>query len=51
VVNTFWQELGKPVVMIGFGLDSDGAHSANERFKIDSFFKGIKASIHLISNI
>jgi acetylornithine deacetylase/succinyl-diaminopimelate desuccinylase-like protein len=48
VANTFWQELRKPVVLMGFGLDSDGAHSSNERFKIESFISGAKTSAYFI---
>jgi len=48
VANTFWQELGKPVILMGFGLDSDGAHSSNEHFKIDSFIDGVKTSAYFI---
>jgi acetylornithine deacetylase/succinyl-diaminopimelate desuccinylase-like protein len=44
VASTFWQELRKPVVLMGFGLDSDGAHSVNEHFKVESFINGIKTS-------
>jgi acetylornithine deacetylase/succinyl-diaminopimelate desuccinylase-like protein len=44
VANTFWQELSKPVILMGFGLDSDGAHSSNERFKVESFINGAKTS-------
>jgi acetylornithine deacetylase/succinyl-diaminopimelate desuccinylase-like protein len=44
VASTFWQELKKPVVLMGFGLDSDGAHSTNEHFKVASFINGIKTS-------
>ena len=51
VVNTFWKELRKPVILMGFGLDSDGAHSTNEKFKIDSFIKGIKTSASLLANL
>ncbi|MBP8304235.1 MAG: dipeptidase [Phycisphaerae bacterium] len=51
VVNTFVEEWGCPVLLMGFGLDSDGAHSPNERFKVDSFFKGARASAHLLSNM
>ncbi len=51
VVNTLWKELGKPVILMGFGLDSDGAHSTNERFKIDNFIKGAKTSAYLITTI
>jgi len=51
VVNTFWQELGKPVILMGFGLNSDGAHSTNERFKINNFIRGAKASSALIASL
>jgi acetylornithine deacetylase/succinyl-diaminopimelate desuccinylase-like protein len=50
VVNTFWKELRKPVILMGFGLDSDGAHSTNEKFKIDNFINGIKASVSLLTS-
>jgi acetylornithine deacetylase/succinyl-diaminopimelate desuccinylase-like protein len=50
VVNTFVKELKKPVVLMGFGLDSDGAHSTNEKFKVDNFINGIKTSVSLLSN-
>jgi acetylornithine deacetylase/succinyl-diaminopimelate desuccinylase-like protein len=48
VANTFWQELRKPVILMGFGLDSDGAHSSNEHFKIESFINGAKTSAYFI---
>jgi acetylornithine deacetylase/succinyl-diaminopimelate desuccinylase-like protein len=51
VVNTFWQQLRKPILLMGLGLDSDGAHAPNERFKIDNFVKGAKASAYLLNNI
>ncbi len=50
VVNTFWKELRKPIVLMGFGLDSDGAHSTNEKFKVDNFINGIKTSASLLAN-
>ncbi|MBA7642174.1 N-formyl-4-amino-5-aminomethyl-2-methylpyrimidine deformylase [subsurface metagenome] len=51
VVNTFWEELGKPVVLMGFGLDSDGAHSPNERFKIANFINGAKTCAYFLVNV
>jgi len=33
------------------GLDSDGAHSVNEKFGIDNFINGIKTCVHLLTNI
>jgi len=34
-----------PVVMLGFGLDSDGLHSPNESYSIEMFQRGIETSI------
>jgi len=51
VVSTFWKELGCPVLLMGFGEDTDGAHSPNERFKVDHFYKAIKTSAVLLSSI
>jgi acetylornithine deacetylase/succinyl-diaminopimelate desuccinylase-like protein len=48
VVNTFVQEWACPALLMGFGLDSDGAHGPNEHFKVDSFLKGARASAHLL---
>jgi len=51
VVSTFVEQLGCPVVLMGFGLDSDGPHSPNEHFSLDSFIKGTKAAAHLLRTI
>lgn len=34
-----------PVVMMGYGLDSDGLHSPNEHFSIEMFERGIETAI------
>lgn len=34
-----------PVVMMGFGLDSDGLHSPNESYSIEMFLRGTETSI------
>jgi acetylornithine deacetylase/succinyl-diaminopimelate desuccinylase-like protein len=34
-----------PVVMMGYGLDSDGLHSPNEHYRIEMFQRGIKTAI------
>lgn len=34
-----------PVVMMGYGLDSDGLHSPNEHFGIEMFQRGIETAI------
>ena len=51
VVNTFVQEWACPALLMGFGLDSDGPHSPNEHFSLDSFRRGTKAAAHLLRMI
>ncbi|MHC4867614.1 MAG: dipeptidase [Planctomycetota bacterium] len=51
VVSTFVEQFGCPVVLMGLGLDSDGPHSPNEHFSLDSFIRGTKASAHLLHTI
>lgn len=34
-----------PVVMMGYGLDSDGLHAPNEHFSLDMFRRGIETAI------
>lgn len=51
VVSTFVSQLQCPVILMGLGLDSDGPHSPNEHFNLDSFIRGAKASVHLLRTI
>lgn len=51
VVSTFVDHLGCPVILMGFGLDSDGPHSPNEHFSLDSFVKGTKSAMHMLRMI
>lgn len=46
VVADFQKELDLPVILMGFGLNDDGAHSTNERFSVEMFRKGIHTAIH-----
>ena len=34
-----------PVVMMGYGLDSDGLHAPNEHYAIETFERGIETAI------
>jgi len=34
-----------PVVMMGYGLDSDGLHAPNEHYSIEMFHRGIETAI------
>jgi len=38
---------GADVLLLGWGLEDDGAHSPNEKFHIADFYRGIRASSHL----
>lgn len=46
VVSDFQRELGIPVILMGFGLNDDGAHGPNEHFSVEMFRKGIHTAIY-----
>lgn len=48
VVNDFQAVLGKPIVLLGFGLPGDQLHAPNERFALACYEKGIEAGIRLL---
>ncbi len=47
IVADFVRLLGAQVLLLGWGLDDDGAHSPNEKFCIQDYFRGIRTSSHL----
>lgn len=49
VVSTFQELLGAQVVMVGLGLESDKAHSPNERFDLVNYTRGIEVSAALLT--
>jgi len=51
VVSTFIEQLGCPVILMGFGLNSDRLHAPNEHFSLDSFVRGIKSAASLLHKI
>jgi acetylornithine deacetylase/succinyl-diaminopimelate desuccinylase-like protein len=51
IVADFRRELGVPVILMGFGLNTDGAHGPNEHFVIDMFYKGIDTAIHFYKDV
>src|SRR5436190_1640349 len=40
VVALFYEHLGIPSIMMGFGLPDDNLHAPNEKFNLDNFYKG-----------
>jgi succinyl-diaminopimelate desuccinylase len=47
IVAQMVDALGCDVLLIGWGLDDDGAHSPNEKFCLEDFYRGIRASSRL----
>jgi acetylornithine deacetylase/succinyl-diaminopimelate desuccinylase-like protein len=45
IVADIYSLLKAPVVMMGYGLDSDGLHAANEHYIIEMFQRGIETAI------
>lgn len=47
VVATFSEVLKAPTVLMGLGLEDDRLHSPNEKFDLENFYAGIRASAYL----
>ncbi len=45
IVADFVKLMHIPVVMMGYGLDSDGLHAANEHYSLEMFQRGIETAI------
>ncbi len=45
VVSSLQNKVGLPVIMMGFGLDSDGLHGPNEHFSLMMFHRGVQTMI------
>lgn len=48
IVSAFSQVLGKPVLLLGFGLADDALHSPNEKFNISHYYNGIRSVVRLL---
>jgi acetylornithine deacetylase/succinyl-diaminopimelate desuccinylase-like protein len=42
IISTFEKVLGIKSILMGFGLDTDAAHSPNENYHLECFYKGIE---------
>ena len=47
IVGTFNEVLGKPVILMGFGLSDDRLHSPNEKVNVSHFSNGIRTVVRL----
>jgi len=41
LVSMMYDQLGKPCVLLGFGLPDENAHAPNERMNLENYLKGI----------
>jgi acetylornithine deacetylase/succinyl-diaminopimelate desuccinylase-like protein len=48
VASTFQKRLGADVVFVGMGLESDRAHSPNEKFDLVNYYRGVEVSAALL---
>jgi acetylornithine deacetylase/succinyl-diaminopimelate desuccinylase-like protein len=51
VVNLFKEMLGLDSLLLGWGCPDDGAHSPNERFRLQDLYHGIRAAAALLYEV
>lgn len=51
IVATFAEVLQAPVLLMGFGLNSDRLHSPNEKFDIPNFYAGIRITVRFLDRL
>lgn len=51
IVADISEMMNIPVVMMGYGLDSDGLHAANEHYTIEMFHRGIETAIEYLDEL
>jgi acetylornithine deacetylase/succinyl-diaminopimelate desuccinylase-like protein len=51
IVASFAQSLGAPVMLLGFGLETDRLHSPNEQFDIPNYHQGIRTVARLLDRV
>ncbi len=51
IVTRFQETLGCDCLLLGWGLSDDNAHSPNEKFRVEDYYRGIQASARLWNEI
>jgi len=51
VVGLLKTQLGVDTLLLGWGQNDDNLHGPNEKFRLDDFHRGIKASAHLLAEL
>ncbi len=51
VAGLFYNLLGVPVVMMGFGLPDDNLHAPNEKYSLSQYFKGMRTVARFLQKL
>ncbi len=51
IAALFYEILGVPVVLMGFGLPDDNLHAPNEKYSLSQFFKGVRTVARFLQNM
>ena len=51
IVTRFQEALNCDCLLLGWGISDDNAHSPNEKFRVEDYYRGIQASARLWSEI
>ncbi|HEX2788032.1 MAG TPA: dipeptidase [Ignavibacteria bacterium] len=51
IVNTFKEILGSDTILLGFGLHTENAHSPDEHFDLNNFYKGIESITYFLEEL
>jgi acetylornithine deacetylase/succinyl-diaminopimelate desuccinylase-like protein len=51
IVASFAQSLAAPVMLLGFGLETDRLHSPNEQFDLKNYYQGIRTVARLLDRL
>jgi len=51
IAALFYEMLGVPIVMMGFGLPDDNMHAPNEKYGLSRFFKGIRTVANFLQKM
>ena len=51
IVASFKRILGLDSVLMGLGLSDDRLHSPNEKFGLENYFNGIRASAYVLEEL
>jgi acetylornithine deacetylase/succinyl-diaminopimelate desuccinylase-like protein len=50
-VSLIQEQIGAPVVLMGFGLPDDAAHAPNEKLRLANFYRGIRAGSYFVAEL